>query len=249
MLSLLTEFSAYFPFPEFENTQTINHKMATISTNLAYKLLYRETIRDFPGLAGVSGEDNEYLNEKYENPIRSAVVLREDLTTLGRWFFGEEFYFPPGLICDELAPLDPSSDYYYLTYGRGGFFHKVGYMMLDVWDDTDSFTAIFLPYDVYYDYESGGEAPIARIDFDNLYHQNNAAYHANYEEWHEKPVYSAEEYLELAKIQTPQEEFPTTTVTFRAEKDGRLVAVSSVYNGIQDKATDATCWHNTEANL
>jgi len=251
MIELLTEYSSQALFPEFEDVRSMDFN-ERFTTNLMWLTsLYAGNYfsdrnvseeEDFPFASelrflnqGLSYEERLTLSEQFTGiPHSGMIVHRSNMTTIGRWFFGKDFYFPKDVITDETAPLDPGGEFYHVVRGRGGVWCVFRYLLLDVKDESRYIAASFLPHMVYFDWENPMEEGTAITWINFLNPHGEAEYSIDFDNWLESPVYltpiqNFSDYLENVGLPVPQDQLGTLTVTFQIQDDGRLIAVSSRY--------------------
>ena len=236
MIQLLTEFSTEALFPEFENLQSLDFWDGwAVSTNLYVLTLWRNEELISQG-RGITEEQRQDILERY-GETSSSVARHDDLTFIGRQFFGEDFYFPRGVIAEEIAPLDPDSEYYYFTSARGGVMGLHQYLLVDVIDDANFITATFVPYFLSLVWNLDEHYHLQAVQFRNFnFSEDFNDYRALLSppilfgsSMHE-PEAPLEYYLQDTGLPVPQEELGTITVTFRREDSGNLIVTSSRYN-------------------
>ena len=213
MLAVLQGFSHEFIFPEFENLKKLDWVSRSVSSNLYQLTLFL---------------NNEFVSE-------GGVGCLEDMNTVGRRYFGDDFSFPKNLVCEEIVPVEANPNYYTWTIARGGMVPP-NYLLTDVQEGSEYLVATFLPYTLHlsWDFESGVSDVYGILFFKPNYGSDNIHYWEYHAELMQPQIASDEkitsDYLEYCLLPVPQEQLGTITVTFRRENDGRLIAASCRYN-------------------
>jgi len=210
MLALLSDFSVQVGFPEFSSVAEIDHASLSVSTNLF----------DLTPQAVVEWH---------------TIVRRDDMTEVGRRFFGEEFYFPKDIFAPEIEPFDEQSEYYVFPRGRGGW-PPTDYLLLDVSEESENLEATFLPFRLNLSWDCSPEARAAGyicvrsvdIGVDGAFFRVWLEFPDDFCE--ERDINTFYDYLKFAQLPVPQDQLGTITVTFEILDDGSLIAVSSRYN-------------------
>ena len=226
MVQLLTEFGFMLIFPEFKSIEELDWASAAVSGNL-YQLTYHLNNELFSQGGGIEPEEREALEE-----VAGASIVRlEDMNTVGRRYFGEEFSFPKNLICETIAPFEADPQYYALTSGAGLIPFKQ-YLLIDAQEELNHIIATFVPFAID---NISSDNTINGIDFFN-FTESSSMYRANIEKkivYHPEvePIYYFDpvRLLNYVYLPVPQDQLGTLTVTFQIQDDGRLIAVSSRY--------------------
>ena len=218
MLALVTGFSAELIFPEFESLEEMDFADGRVSTNL-YLLAPWQGDATYPG--GVR-------------------VRRQDMTEVGRRFFGEDFYFPAGVVGLDIEPADVDSEYYQWFRGRGGASPNY-YVATQVFEEEEGlFSASFLVFWLGIDFDDTEVHFVNGVSFHNPnFLEDGIRYDAVFEEpiviYIRDFVSYTEGFparLEDLRLPVPQDELPVLTVTFRREESGNLIAISSRYHTV-----------------
>ena len=228
LLEVVQGFSREYSFPKFESLDELDFESRPVSSNL-YDLTVSLNDELLALERGVTHKKREEIMAN-DSSVYSLVRL-DDMNEVGRRYFGKEFSFPKGLVCEEIAPLDSDSEYYKWTNARGGmsFFY---YLLTDVIQNNNEIIVTFLPYSPNINWHNG---TIETISFNNP--KDEMYYYVRYDLGYFK--YPSDEARENADVfsclqyyylTVPQEQLGTITVTFRRENDGRLIAASCRYN-------------------
>lgn len=235
MVQQLDEFSVEVIFPEFQDIEHLDYSSSNVSTNI-YQLAYSRNKDLVLQGGGISQDDLEIIEKLVvsnfpENQRHSAhrTARRDDMTMIGREYFGEQFEFPVSLIAPEITPLDKSSTYYIFSSLRAEGLPSINYVLLDATEENDMIVATFLPFIVRV---NPPDNMVHDIEFFNLTESIRNNYYADLETPIEFQLdVQASCYLnDVSCLPVPQEELGTITVTFRLEDTGNLIATSCKYN-------------------
>ena len=234
MVQLINEFSVEALFPEFQIINHLDYSSRNVSTNIFW-LAYDCNDELILQGKGISHEDLKAIEEmvvaKFPEDQRypaHRTVRRDDMTMIGREYFGEQFEFPVSLITPEITHLDEESKYYIFSSWRFSGLPPINYILFDVIQKDNAIFATFLPFVIEID---PLDNMIYSIRFFNFI-ESRYNYHILFEEHIEfQPEIEPSYYLNYVRhLPVPQEQLGTITVTFRRENDGRLIATSSRYN-------------------
>lgn len=173
--------------------------------------------------ASTLAEYREIYNE-LELPV--VTVRYEDMNTLGRFYFSDNFLFPKNLEAFEIGPSSGDSQLFSFHRGRGGM-PWLGYFLTDISEQEDTYTATFLPYQPDISWEDG---TVIDISFPLYPNSNTGRLEYPDEEARMGTAIGAVDSLDYYRLLFPQELLGTITVTFQRADDGRMIAISSRYN-------------------
>lgn len=228
MIQVVKNFGREFVFPEFENIETLDLPSYSVSTNL-YRMtvsLNEELLLQGRGVTNAQKE--EILKERKDI---SSIVRCDDMTLIGRRYFGDQFNFPKNLICKEIAPLEHDSIFY--TFVNGREMLSTFYLLVDIQEESNFLVATFLPYDLLLDWDWDRDTTVTGIEFFNPnYAEDGVSYFASFEypDDFDREEADTTTYLKHCYLPVPQDELGTITVTFSREDSGNLIATKCVYN-------------------
>jgi hypothetical protein len=159
-----------------------------------------------------------------------SIVRHDAMNVIGKYYFGEEFFFPLFLECEEIGPVDTSSVFYTFTIARGGLMSFEDYFITDIIERENTMTATFLTCSVLVNPD---DATISDITFRCFKEDCFDCAHPLSKQIY--PQGQAKEYPECydyCYLSIPQEKLGTITVTFEETVDGRLVAAACHYNRV-----------------
>jgi len=208
MSELINAYCTIFNFPQFDSLDELDVTLVNVSSPIFLHVVDRDIVN--------SGR----------HPLQRA--NRYNMTIAGREFFGESFYFPPGVVTHFIEPYDEHSEYYRML-GWGPPWQIRRYLLVGVEEEAgQEITAVFLPYFMAFfaDYD---DSMTWRIEFHDKAGSNVRIIPEGQPpfDWDADP----HRYLAYVRyLPMSQSELATLTLTFRREERGNLIITSSRYS-------------------